>query len=100
MVGFGRAAERGVRVSSGDKPYYCNSFVYRFYSSTNGIRHSTLSSFNDASVSACPRQMLPKFEIGTLLTREFVPYKSDESGFYRDMCQRVGQVLYYYNTTV
>lgn len=37
-------------------------------------------------------QMLPKFEIGTLLTREFVPYKSDESGFYRDMCQRVGKV--------
>ena len=36
--------------------------------------------------------MLPKFEIGTLLTREFVPYKGDESGFYRDMCLRVGKV--------
>lgn len=37
-------------------------------------------------------QMLSKFEIGTLVTREFVPYKSDESGFYRDMCLRVGKV--------
>ncbi|CAN0490767.1 unnamed protein product, partial [Hapterophycus canaliculatus] len=34
--------------------------------------------------------MLPKFEIGTLVSREFTPYKSDESGFYRDMCKRVG----------
>lgn len=37
-------------------------------------------------------QLLPKFEIGTLLTREFTPYKADESGFYRDMCLRVGKV--------
>ena len=36
-------------------------------------------------------QMLPKFEIGTLVSREFVPYKADESGFYREMCKRVGQ---------
>lgn len=35
--------------------------------------------------------MLPKFEIGTLVSREFVPYKADESGFYREMCKRVGQ---------
>ena len=26
------------------------------------------------------------------MTREFVPYKGDESGFYRDMCLRVGKV--------
>ncbi|CAN0087396.1 unnamed protein product, partial [Laminaria digitata] len=38
-----------------------------------------------------PRKMLPKFAIGTLLTREFTPYKADESGFYRDMCLRVGK---------
>jgi len=37
-------------------------------------------------------QMLPKFEIGTLVSREFTPYKADESGFYREMCKRVGQV--------
>lgn len=36
--------------------------------------------------------MLPKFQIGTLVSREFTPYKRDESGFYRDMCQRVGKV--------
>lgn len=35
--------------------------------------------------------MLPKFEIGTLVSREFAPYKADESGFYREMCKRVGQ---------
>ncbi|CAN0453592.1 unnamed protein product, partial [Ectocarpus sp. 8 AP-2014] len=29
-----------------------------------------------------PQKMLPKFEIGTLVSREFTPYKSDESGFY------------------
>ncbi|CAM9122099.1 unnamed protein product [Sphacelaria rigidula] len=38
-----------------------------------------------------PAKMLPKFEIGSLVTREFVPYKGDESGFYREMCQRVGK---------
>ncbi|CAB1113975.1 unnamed protein product [Ectocarpus sp. CCAP 1310/34] len=38
-----------------------------------------------------PQKMLPKFEIGTLVSREFTPYKRDESGFYREMCTRVGQ---------
>lgn len=36
--------------------------------------------------------MLPKFEIGTLVSREFPPYKGDESGFYRELCERVGKV--------
>ncbi|CAN0463392.1 unnamed protein product [Ectocarpus sp. 12 AP-2014] len=40
-----------------------------------------------------PQKMLPKFEIGTLVSREFTPYKRDESGFYREMCKRVGQAL-------
>ena len=36
--------------------------------------------------------MLPKFEIGRAVSKEFVTYKDDESGFYSEMCRRVGQV--------
>lgn len=53
--------------------------------------HPTLSLRPRASVFSVPLQMLPKFEIGTLVSREFVPYKADESGFYLEMCKRVGQ---------
>ncbi|CAM9556494.1 unnamed protein product [Ascophyllum nodosum] len=38
-----------------------------------------------------PRKMLPKFEIGRAVSKEFVTYKDDESGFYSEMCRRVGQ---------
>ncbi|CAM9489195.1 unnamed protein product [Choristocarpus tenellus] len=37
-----------------------------------------------------PRKMLPKFEIGTLTTREFSPYKPD-TGMYKECCKRVGK---------
>ena len=50
-----------------------------------------VSCWSDSCFSLHCRQMLPKFEIGTLVSREFVPYKADESGFYREMCKRVGQ---------
>ncbi|CAM9114501.1 unnamed protein product [Discosporangium mesarthrocarpum] len=37
-----------------------------------------------------PRKILPKFEVGTITSREFPPFKPD-SGLYKEMCERVGE---------